>query len=76
MACGSLLSCHGENPDHKSKQEVDPDKPRFITSCLGDVTDPTFSGFFSNFGPPSPTFATDPRALELGYRVGSSGTPR
>ena len=44
MACPCILpSCHGEKSSlPQSSQDLDPDKPRCITSCWGDETNLTF----------------------------------
>ena len=47
--------CHEENnPDPKSGQDLDPDKPVFTTSYRGDVIDPAFSHAFMCFTSPIP----------------------
>ena len=48
-------SCLEENdPDPKSGRELDPDLPVWSTSCLEDVTDPSFSHSFGGVSSPIP----------------------
>ena len=38
----SFPSCGGKNPEPKSGQDLDPDKPECTMFCRGDETDPNF----------------------------------
>ena len=63
--CSHFLCSYRENhPSSKSGRDLDPDRLGCTMSCRGDVTDPTFSCFLSDFVLNSPTFVTDPRVIE------------
>ena len=64
--CSFPSSCEEKNPKPKSGWDFNPDKPRCSMSCEGDETNPNFlCPFFLEFGPQSPTFATNLRVVEL-----------
>ena len=74
MACrSSFSSCKENHPDPKSGWDLDPDKPVCVTSCHGGLTDPAFLHAFSCFSSLIPRLRS---SHKVGYRVGSSGTPR
>ena len=51
--------CEENDPDSKSGQEFDQDKPCYSTPCQGDVV-----VFMVIFVPDSQTFETDPTVIE------------